>query len=74
MKHKTSAKLGIILIMIAFTIAGTGCDRLFWGSNALSSATGWLFGSIWTAANLETQCYQNGVRIDCADLPADLGK
>lgn len=26
------------------------------------------------AATLERQCYQNGVLIDCADLPADLGQ
>ncbi len=74
MNRGTIVKLGTVLVAIALLAATAGCDRILWGSSAASAFTGWLLGSTATAGNVERQCYQNGVLIDCAELPADLAQ
>lgn len=65
-------KCGSVLVAAALLVTTTGCSEFFIFSNAASMVTGWLLGSQAAAGNVERQCYQNGVLIDCADLPADL--
>lgn len=74
MKRGTITKVATILLGLVLLLASTGCNRLLYATNAVSTATGWLFGGLATASNAEYQCYQNGVLIDCADLPSDLGQ
>ncbi len=74
MKRQTVAKLGTILILIALMVTTTGCNQLLWGTNTVSAVAGWLVGSYLNTGGTERLCYQNGVLIDCADLPADLGQ
>lgn len=67
-------KFGNVLVAATLLIATAGCNEFFIFSNAASVVTGWLLGGQAAANNVERQCYQNGVLIDCADLPADLGQ
>lgn len=74
MKRGIAAQVGIIVTVVALGALSTGCNRLLYGTNALSGITGWLLGSVVTATNTDRVCYENGVVIDCASLPADLGQ
>ena len=74
MRFRVFKRVGIVLAAGAMVLAATGCNKLLYGTNSISIATGWLLGSAFTAGNVERVCYENGVLIDCADLPADLGQ
>jgi hypothetical protein len=71
MKRAYVAKLGTIVMIAGLCAASVGCNRLLWSTNAVSAAVSWLLGSA-ASGNVTTQCYQNGVLIDCSELPADL--
>ncbi|MGD8452286.1 MAG: hypothetical protein PVJ57_10750 [Phycisphaerae bacterium] len=73
MRRGTLLRVGGIVVAGALFIGGTGCRELLIGTNIASVATGWLLGNLTTSGNVERVCYQNGVLIDCADLPEDLG-
>ena len=74
MRLKTFARIGTVLIVLVVLISTSGCNRLLLGTNAVSFVGGWMFGNAFGASNVERLCYENGVLIDCADLPDDLGQ
>ncbi|MBN2447965.1 MAG: hypothetical protein JXO22_14635 [Phycisphaerae bacterium] len=74
MKRGCVSKLGVVLLAVVLLVAGTGCDSILLASHSASFAAGWLVGNLTAATTVERQCYENGVLIDCANLPADLGQ
>lgn len=74
MKRTLPARLGVVLVAITLLAATAGCIPLRLGPNTASFLTGWVLGGAATALTVDRQCYQNGVLIDCATLPANLGE
>ena len=74
MKTRFITRVGILALLSALLVPSLGCNLRLWGSNTGSLITGWLLGSVANASGAEHLCYENGVLIDCADLPADLGE
>lgn len=74
MRRSIWRTLGVACIAAALLTASTGCNKTLVGTHAASTVVGWLLGNAFGTGNVERQCFQNGVLIDCADLPADLGQ
>ena len=64
----------IALAVAAITIgASVGCHERILAANLLTMGAGWLLRDVTLTTTIERECYENGVLIDCADLPEDLG-
>ena len=63
-----------VLVACGLLAVGTGCNA--WqlaaaaaaASASASFGAGWLMGAITTPTTTETQCFRNGVQIDCSEL------
>jgi hypothetical protein len=47
----------------------TGCIGWQLAASAASFNLGWLMGALSTPTTTETQCFRNGVEIDCSEVP-----
>ncbi len=54
--------------------ASTGCTPWALVSNLASLGVGWALRDVTATTTTERQCYHNGVPVDCAELPSDLGE
>ena len=69
----SSNRVRIVAVALAsaLLIGLAGCGLLL-TSNAASFTAGYLLGSATVNTQPQTTCYQNGVVIDCANVPAEL--
>ena len=74
MKRGYFSRLGVVLMAAVLLTIGSGCDSVLLASHGVSFAAGWLVGNMTAPTTVERQCYQDGVLIDCANLPANLGQ
>ena len=80
MKNRSAAIFAVVLLMIGFLGITTGCNEKLALSNGITLVNqaafgiGWALGSINAPTTTERLCYQNGVQIDCADLPEEFGQ
>lgn len=61
------ARLGFTLFAAFLLTTGSGCTSAILSGYALSFGAGWLLGQ--SSITTTTECYLNGERIDCADVP-----
>lgn len=59
----------VFAITASLAILSTGCER--W-QGAVAAGIGWIAGAASVPTRTETTCFQNGVPIDCADLPSSV--
>lgn len=72
--HPTKARYLVILAMTVAVTFAAGCDR--WHAAlgvGLGFGAGWIVGGLNAPTQTTTTCFQNGVEIDCASLPENLG-
>ncbi len=63
----------VVLTLAAATVgASTGCHERIAAANLITLGAGWLLRDVTLTSSVERACYQNGVLIDCADLPEGL--
>lgn len=74
MKRDMMRKVATLLIGAALLAGTAGCERILLGGQVVSFIAGWALGGATTPTTVERECYQNGVQIDCADLPANIGQ
>ena len=68
-----SVRVGVVFLLAALALAGSGCVPVFWPGDVVAFAAGWLArGAVPMASSTEITCYRNGVLIDCAEVPAEL--
>jgi hypothetical protein len=59
-----------VLVACGLLAVGTGCNawQLAAAAASASFGAGWLMGAITTPTTTETQCFRNGVQIDCSEM------
>lgn len=62
------------LLGLGLVATSTGCTEWLAISHVGSLSAGWLLRDVTMPTTVERECYENGVLVDCADLPADLGQ
>jgi hypothetical protein len=73
MKHGIGVRLTVCLVAAVLLGASTGCTPWLVVSNLVSLGSGWLLRDLTLTTATETQCYRNGVLVDCAELPVQSG-
>ena len=68
-----ACKIGAIAVAAGLLLASTGCNKKLTLNNGFYFVSGLLIGNVFTPTSTEQTCYENGVLVDCADLPEDLG-
>ncbi len=74
MRRSKVIHIGAVIAAAGLFLASTGCTKLLYLSTGTSFVSGLLLGNNLTLTSVEQTCYQNGVLINCADLPEDLGQ
>jgi hypothetical protein len=65
------ARRVVVTGFVGLALLAVGC-RPWTVTTSAGIGLGWLLGYNVAQTQTGTQCFQNGVQIDCADLPADL--
>lgn len=74
MKSGFAFRVTVMLLATVLISTSTGCIKWLSFSDLVSFGAGWVLRDVTMPSNVERQCYQNGVLIDCADLPTELGQ
>lgn len=74
MKNRYATCFAALLISILSLGVTTGCSEGIRAVSSVSFGLGWFIRNITASSTTEEVCYQNGVLIDCSELPEDLGQ
>ena len=65
--RKTKTLALCMLVMLLVPLAG--CFEVITATSAMSFSAGWLVGRVTAPTITQTQCFVNGVEVDCGSLP-----
>ena len=74
MRHSHTLKIGAVLLAAGLLVASTGCTKKFELVNGISFFSGLMVGINFAPTTVEQTCYENGVLVDCSELPENLGQ
>lgn len=62
----------VLMLLVGVLATTVGCDR--WALNSAASfSLGWIAQGLQPTSTVQ-QCFENGVLIDCSELPENLGE
>lgn len=74
MRYGLRTRAVLLVMLAALGVTGVGCVEWLAASNLYSFVAGWELRGLTLPVTTERQCFQNGVEVDCATLPANLGQ
>jgi hypothetical protein len=74
MKRGFGLRVAVLVLVGVLLGTNTGCLEWLAVTNVVSFSAGWLLRDLTIPTTVQRECYQNGVLVDCATLPDNLGQ